>query len=133
MSIDEAIAMMHEWADYECRNEEQMQASEAFNQIAVLLEELKVLKSEPIDCGSDLGNAYYYNLGRENGYSKAENDYYAQSEKDRQSSYDCGYEVGYVKGIDDAKSVVLQTLDNEILVDTLYLRLEQLKAGEQND
>ena len=31
--------------------------------------------------------------------------------------------------IDDAKSVILQTLDNEILVDTLHLRLEQLKAG----
>ena len=29
--------------------------------------------------------------------------------------------------IDDAKSVILQTLDNDILVDTLYLRLEQLK------
>ena len=41
LSIDEAIAMMHEWADYECYNEEQIQASEAFNQIAVLLEELK--------------------------------------------------------------------------------------------
>lgn len=63
------------------------------------------------------------------GYSKAENDYHAQSEKDRQSYYDCGYEVGYVKAIDDAKSVVFQTLDNEILVDTLYLRLEQIKAG----
>ena len=34
------------------------------------------------------------------------------------------------KAIDDAKSVILQTLDNEILVDTLHLRLEQLK--EQN-
>ena len=41
MTIDETIAMMHEWADYECYNEEQIQASEAFNQIAVLLEELK--------------------------------------------------------------------------------------------
>ena len=41
MTLDEAIAMMHEWADYECYNEEQIQASEAFNQIAVLLEELK--------------------------------------------------------------------------------------------
>ena len=44
MSIDEAIAMMHEWADYECYNEEQIQASEAFNQIAVWLEELKALR-----------------------------------------------------------------------------------------
>src|SRR5574344_1156481 len=31
------------------------------------------------------------------------------------------------KAIDDAKSVILQTLDNEIMVDTLHLRLEQLK------
>ena len=29
--------------------------------------------------------------------------------------------------IEDAKSVILQTIDNEILVDTLHLRLEQLK------
>ena len=36
----------------------------------------------------------------------------------------------YNKAIDDAKSVILQTLDNEILVDTLHLRLEQLKAGD---
>ena len=41
LSIDEAIAMMHEWADYECYNEEQIHASEAFNQIAEWLEELK--------------------------------------------------------------------------------------------
>ena len=34
---------------------------------------------------------------------------------------------GYNKAIDDAKNVILQTLDNEILVDTLHLRLEQLK------
>ena len=31
------------------------------------------------------------------------------------------------EAIDDAKSVILQTLDNEILVDILHLRLEQLK------
>ena len=37
----------------------------------------------------------------------------------------------YNKAIDDAKSVVLQTLDNEILVDTLHLRLEQLKEQNQ--
>ena len=40
-----------------------------------------------------------------------------------------GFTKGYNKAIDDAKSVILQTLDNEILVDTLHLRLEQLKAG----
>ena len=33
----------------------------------------------------------------------------------------------YNKALDDAKSVILQTIDNEILVDTLHLRLEQLK------
>ena len=37
------------------------------------------------------------------------------------------------KAIDDAKSVILQTLDNEILVDTIYLRLEQLKAGGKDE
>ena len=37
------------------------------------------------------------------------------------------YHAGYNKAVDDAKSVILQTLDNEILVDTLHLRLEQLK------
>ena len=37
------------------------------------------------------------------------------------------------KAIDDAKSVILQTLDNEMLVDTLHLRLEQLKAGGENE
>ena len=37
------------------------------------------------------------------------------------------------KAIDDAKSIILQTLDNEILVDTLHLRLEQLKEGGEND
>ena len=39
----------------------------------------------------------------------------------------------YNKAIDDAKSIVLQTLDNEMLVDTLHLRLEQLKAGGENE
>lgn len=42
-------------------------------------------------------------------------------------------ENGYNKAIYDAKGVILQTLDNEILVDTLNLRLEQLKAGGKND
>ena len=35
------------------------------------------------------------------------------------------------KAIDDAKRVILQTLDNEILVDTLHLRLEQLKEQKK--
>ena len=36
------------------------------------------------------------------------------------------------KAIDDAKSVILQTLDNELLIDTLHLRLEQSKEGAGN-
>ena len=43
-------------------------------------------------------------------------------------NYEMGMESGYNKALDDSKSVILQTLDNEILVDTLHLRLEQLKA-----
>ena len=45
----------------------------------------------------------------------------------RESSYGELYSLVYNKAIDHAKSVILQTLDNEILVDTLRLRLEQLK------
>ena len=41
---------------------------------------------------------------------------------------DNAYNNGYNKAIDDAKSVILQTIDNEILVDTRHLRLEQLKV-----
>ena len=57
--------------------------------------------------------------------------------------YDCAQLMGKwldeydkqirAEAIDDAKSVILQTLDNEILVDTLHLRLEQLKAGVENE
>ena len=47
-----------------------------------------------------------------------------------EGNYEMGMENGYNKAIDDAKSVILQTLDNEILVDTLHLRLEQLKERD---
>lgn len=43
------------------------------------------------------------------------------------------YWAGYNKAIDDAKDVILQTLDNEILVDTLHLRLDLLKEGGENE
>ena len=65
------------------------------------------------------------------GYSKAENDYYVQSEKDRKSSYDCGYEVGYSQSIDDFSEAV-----KKLIVDSSVIRFkdvdeieEQLKAG----
>lgn len=50
----------------------------------------------------------------------------------RESSYGELYSMVYNKAIDDAKSVILQTLDNEILVNTLHFRLEQLK-GKYNE
>ena len=53
--------------------------------------------------------------------------YLANKSIDMIDAVNKGYTDGYRKAIDDAKSVILQTLDNEILVDTLYLRLEQLK------
>lgn len=53
--------------------------------------------------------------------------YLANKSIDMIDAVNKGYTDGYRKAIDDAKSVILQTLDNEILVDTLHLRLEQLK------
>lgn len=53
--------------------------------------------------------------------------YLANKSIDMIDAVNKGYIDGYNKAIDDAKSVILQTLDNEILVDTLHLRLEQLK------
>ena len=52
---------------------------------------------------------------------------------DIEQDYRKGKSEGYNKAIDDAKSVILQTLDNEILVDTLHLRLEQLKEGATSE
>ena len=54
--------------------------------------------------------------------------YLANKSIDMIDAVNKGYTDGYNKAIDDAKSVILQTLDNEILVDTLHLRLEQLKG-----
>ena len=41
-----------------------------------------------------------------------------------------GYVEGYNKAIDDAKYVILQSLGNEQIINTLHLRLDQLKEGE---
>ena len=60
----------------------------------------------------------------------------ARRESDRTSDskpFDVLLAQRYNKAIDDAKDVILQTLDNEILVDTLHLRLEQLKAGGNDE
>ena len=117
LSIDEAIAharAVAETCEYEASKydmsdsyESQVayqegKCAEEHEQLAAWLEELKALREEKSDfqiMAKDIAEGNY-EMGRENGYNKA---------------------------IDDAKSVILQTLDNEIMVDTLHLRLEQLK------
>ena len=116
LSIDEAIAHAREVANtqkgksgiclqngLECEHfSDCLKYAEEHEKLAEWLEELKALREEKSDfliLAKDIAEANY-EMGMENGYNKA---------------------------IDDAKSVILQTLDNEILVDTLHLRLEQLK------
>ena len=41
--------------------------------------------------------------GRAEGYSKAENDYFAQSQKDREDTYNCGYAIGRQDALDELK------------------------------
>ena len=88
------------WIDME--NESNMRIAKEHEQLAEWLEELKALREE-----------------------KSEFQIYAKDIAE--ANYEMGMEIGYKKAIDDAKSVILQTIDNEILVDTLHLRLEQLK------
>lgn len=119
LSIDEAIAREREiaeihrndivpkedyhnmpWIDTE--NELNMRSAEEHEQLAEWLEELKALREE-------------------------KSDFQIMAKDIAEGNYEMGMESGYNKALDDAKSVILQTLDNEILVDTLHLRLEQLK------
>ncbi len=98
-------------------------------QLAEWLEELKAFKENK-------WTTIYFRRG----YKKAENDYHAQSEKDRQSSYDCGYEVGYAKAIDDFTEKSMEKL-TEYDLKHVYPHIcdckvilrdvaEQLKAGD---
>ena len=101
LSIDEAIEQFK--YDAECnRADLDLSYAEDNEQVAEWLEELKALREE-----------------------KSEFQIYAKDIAE--ANYEMGMEIGYNKAIDDAKSVILQTIDNEILVDTLHLRLEQLK------
>lgn len=54
----------------------------------------EIEKMEEERDAQEYAEAQAYKQGRADGYSKAETDYYKQSEKDRQSAYDCGYEKG---------------------------------------
>ena len=110
LSIDEAIAFERQQAK-DKRNEhytfgiqKSKEAAEEHEQLAEWLEELKA----------------YREIGTVEGYKNAI-ECYTKEYMIRKSN------IQYDKAIDDAKSVILQTIDNEILVDTLHLRLEQLK------
>ena len=71
-------------------------------QIVEWLEELKALRNNNY-------KDFYYNKG----YSKAENDYHKQSEKDRQNTY----EIGYVNGIYDFKKEIINMVNNSPTVE----------------
>ena len=90
------------WIDME--NELNMRRAEEHEQLAEWLEELKA----------------YREIGTLEGYKNAI-ECYTKEYMIRKSN------IQYDKAIDDAKSVILQTLDNEIMVDILHFRLEQLK------
>ena len=101
LSIDEAIEQFK--YDAECnRADLDLSYAEENEQVAEWLEELKALREE-------------------------KSDFQIMAKDIAEGNYEMGMENGYNKAIDDAKSVILQTIDNEILVDTLHLRLEQLK------
>ena len=101
LSIDEAIEQFK--YDAECnRADLDLSYAEDNEQVAEWLEELKALREE-------------------------KSDFQIMAKDIAEANYEMGMENGYNKAIDDAKSVILQTIDNEILVDTLHLRLEQLK------
>ena len=101
LSIDEAIEQFK--YDAECnRADLDLSYAEENEQVAEWLEELKALREE-------------------------KSDFQIMAKDIAEGNYEMGMESDYNKAIDDAKSVILQTIDNEILVDTLHLRLEQLK------
>ena len=107
LSIDEAIAFERQQAK-DKRNEhytfgiqKSKEAAEEHEQLAEWLEELKAIKDGSIPII----------------HGKAELELHDKAIRN--------------EAIDDAKSVILQTIDNEILVDTLHLRLEQLKEKKK--
>ena len=101
LSIDEAIEQFK--YDAECnRADLDLSYAEDNEQVAAWLEELKQLREE-------------------------QSDFQIMAKDIAEGNYEMGMENGYDKAIDDAKSVILQTIDSEIMVDTLHLRLEQLK------
>lgn len=98
-------------------------------QLVEWLEELKALRDNNY-------KDFYY----DKGYSKAENDYHKQSEKDRQSAY----ELGYINAINDFKKELFKNNErarpvgwleySEIVTcEKIYDIAEKLKVGGKND
>lgn len=119
MSIDEAIAMMREWSDYDCYNEEQIQASEAFNQLAEWLEELKDYRDK---------NKMVVRVDCEN----------IDSVKDKIDELSKYAESQYNKALDDfvkfaSTMPTVEQKDGTIRPMWLEEMAEKLKAGGEND
>lgn len=95
MTIDEVIEHYKNIKSCnECKKEHE--------QFAEWLEELKALRDNNY-------KDFYY----DKGYSKAENDYHKQSEKDRQSAY----ELGYINAINDFKKEIIDMVNNSPTVE----------------
>ena len=137
MTIDEAIAHAREVAEEQRKacdlawvwdNPDNIKkCAEEHEQLAEWLEDYKRIKMLiPIEQALKAE----YNKG----YSKAENDYHAQSEKDRQSSYDCGYDTGYSQSIDDFSEAVKKLIaDSSVICFKDIVEIaEELKAGGEN-
>lgn len=75
-----------------------------------------------------------YKSGYAFGYSKAESDYHEQSEKDRNSSYNCGKEAGYNKAINDVLKTIDEYCGNQryLVSENIRSEIEQLKVGEED-
>ena len=108
-------------------------------QLAEWLERLKVYESDEFTSGLQ-------KLSYQQGYSKAESDYFEKTQIDRESSYKIGYEVGYNRAIDDliAKYENAKFIESEIVLSDIHQGTnsglsmaihfaEQLKAGGENE
>lgn len=77
-----------------------------------------------------------YNKGRADGYHKAENDYFENSQKDRTDAYNCGYEVGRIDAIDEFQKWYTDLMNNPpsaiVPYSLIFDKLEQMK-GEAHE
>lgn len=49
-----------------------------------------------------------YELGRADGYRKAENDYFTKTQKDRENAYSCGYELGKAEAYAEVDNLIAE-------------------------